>query len=218
MEKRAAVISGVASILGALAAGGLALAGGAEWWSLASSVAGALVFASVALALTWKCSTRAQHSEPADQPVLGQTHPIKQGPQEIRAAENTRQNRVYIHRRPSELVKLLEGKTQIQAQSIAQPYIGFWVRVAGSVWEVAEKIEGIHVHIHDAHGESTAVCLQFDKAWLARLSVLSNGDWLRGSGRISSVTSHWVFLVSCEIEDINSSNHHENLRLDPLSG
>lgn len=102
----------------------------------------------------------------------------------------------------TELLSLIAGRTEIQAQRLFEPYIDKWLHVDGYVLEVTNIALGtIAVLVSkDPDRPSSWVTMKFPQSHNAKLFHLSRGAPIRGFGRIASVSvAGYVTLEDCEL-------------------
>lgn len=106
--------------------------------------------------------------------------------------------RTFVEVEPAVLLGLLSDHTDVQGQRLITPYVGKWLRVAGSVWDVREMSGKTYVQIH-VGPEKTLVGLLFEPEWGDRLGVLRKNDAISAIGKVESVSTSAVTLHECEL-------------------
>ncbi len=99
---------------------------------------------------------------------------------------------------PTNLVKQREGLTSLQAEKLFAFYVGKWMKVSGTVYEVKKGYPGIYVFIHGAD-QGPIMALDFDKNWTARVSMIGKGHTIQAVGQVESVDDSSVSLDHCEL-------------------
>lgn len=97
------------------------------------------------------------------------------------------------------LVAKLGGKTDLQKQTLARPYIGKWMRSRGVFRNVTTTQRDKWLAFIEIDGESTA--FMFDHEWLDQLSAIGVGDEVVVDGKINSLT-HGARFEQCELVDV----------------
>ncbi len=110
------------------------------------------------------------------------------------------EDRIEIDVTPEHLWSLFEGRTGIQGESLVEPFIGKWMRLAGPLGDVGRISEkwlqvtfrygtqpmGKHVYIYVR-----------DKRWIDRVVLLKIGDEIVVLGRIERVSAMEIRLDHC---------------------
>ena len=107
---------------------------------------------------------------------------------------------------PAYLVDLFQGKTDIQAENVAAPYLGKWMTVAGALGNVLTGRETIAQvtfpkgSIFDPDHEFFDTYMYFERPkWGERLAVLPQGAQIVVRGRLQRVNRGEVHLEKCEL-------------------
>ena len=96
--------------------------------------------------------------------------------------------RVPCRKSPRELIALIKGKTQIEADAVTGLYIGTWLRIQGRVYEVSEESEKISVDLKLEETSSLILILSdFDKIWRDRVKIISIGETVTVVGEIAYI-------------------------------
>jgi hypothetical protein len=96
------------------------------------------------------------------------------------------------------------GHTSIQAQRLAEPFIGKWMKISGSLGDVLGDSAPLGLVIFEGRSmfDRNLVNMFFKSPeWLNRLSTLKRGDSITVVGEIKEVNSLSVKLDNCEIAD-----------------
>lgn len=100
------------------------------------------------------------------------------------------------------LTGLFEQHMTIEANRLIEAYIGKWMRISGTLRDIAEPRSSGTVAAHLQVGPGPAVdlaSLTFDKGWVGRLSMLQKGSEITAVGQISRVSPLYVDLDHCEL-------------------
>lgn len=111
--------------------------------------------------------------------------------------------RIFVDRTPEELTANFNGVTAVQGADRVARYLGNWLRVSGSIGDIAQMApELAHASFADRSIFTyNVVDMWFrDKQWIDRLVLMSPGDQMTVVGRIEKVTVQHVTLENCEIE------------------
>lgn len=100
------------------------------------------------------------------------------------------------------IVARLAGKTDLQKQALAKPYIGKWMRSRGTFRDVTSTRKEQWLAFIEIDGESIAFL--FDNDWLSQLSAIGVGDEVVIDGKIKSLT-HGARFDQCELVDVASA-------------
>ena len=168
------------------------------WIPLVAGLGGALV----TVAFLWFAGRRsAEDKDRSEEQVLTSLEPSKplQSPYPIVSLS---EDKILSLRTPSELLKLVKGQTEIGARHAAEPHIGYWLRVNGSVLNVLEYSLGniLTVYMRDSQSGET-VFLDFEnEVWGARVRPLTTRDKISAAGKIKKIaTTGYIKLEECEI-------------------
>jgi hypothetical protein len=109
--------------------------------------------------------------------------------------------RTIVNVTPEYLAGLFDDHTSIQAQKLADTYIGKWMRVSGPLNNVSSFTSSSQVTFAPTGGVSTYMLFR-NRAYVEnRLSVLKRGDQITVLGRIDSIERHGVKLDNCELAE-----------------
>ncbi len=90
-----------------------------------------------------------------------------------------------------------EGRTEIEAERLVQPYLGKWVRVSGTV---ANVVGGGDRASFTVTLENKYAFFNFrEDRWRSRLEVLRQGAHISLLGRITSIHSWKIDIDDCEL-------------------
>jgi hypothetical protein len=134
------------------------------------------------------------------------TEPINLPPLGFAPPPNSSRDRIFVPEGVNtEFLRNLyeEGHTNLQADKLAQAYIGKWIRVQGSVSNVSKIGEKVSVLIKGGHSPFdadylTALWLSFE-ADHERLEMLRSGDTVTAIGKIDRFGKFDVHLEECEL-------------------
>lgn len=100
---------------------------------------------------------------------------------------------------PSFLMKLCEGKTEIQADSAVAPYIGKWLRVGGSIIQASTILGRASVSIKPRETTGFEQIYLIFKGDRERIAVLQKGDSMSAIGQINKIGEDEITLSECEL-------------------
>lgn len=115
--------------------------------------------------------------------------------------------RTYVDTTIESLVGLFEGRLDIQAKRLIQPYIGKWTTVHGPLGDVhADNDDEMVAVTFDRQDDQVVhfpdVYLFFKPSWGNRLAALKKGDSITVVGRITKIDTWRVTLWDCELEAV----------------
>ena len=91
------------------------------------------------------------------------------------------------------------GKTSIVAQGLGERHKGNWLKVEGTIRDVADWNGDLKVTLNSSQLQPM-VFLDFDLTeWKTRLKLLDEGDRIVAVGEIDDVNARWVGLTNCEL-------------------
>jgi hypothetical protein len=107
------------------------------------------------------------------------------------------QERVFTDRTPGELMALFEGRTQLQAAKLIEPYTGQWMKVQGLLRQVMPNGGGTTVIINS---NGKIVYCNTGPEWSERLMKTNTDDEIGLIGKIAQYQSGAPFyLQDCEL-------------------
>ena len=106
--------------------------------------------------------------------------------------------RIIVTDAPEYLAGFFENRTNIQGTKLAEPYIGKWIRISGSLSNVYEYGDFVVIFIHKPFPSPT-IEMYFGKEWIEHISVLKIGDDTKVLGKIKEISSGTVTLENCEL-------------------
>jgi hypothetical protein len=120
--------------------------------------------------------------------------------------------RIFIKETPQELQELRHGHVTVQADKLLEPYLGKWMRVAGTVSDVHEykSSEKWTVNVWTRLAETRLgvpmktdeLSLEFAATWSERLVLLKRDEHINVIGRIKSIELLSINLEQCELLDV----------------
>jgi hypothetical protein len=109
------------------------------------------------------------------------------------------EDRVFVTKyAASDLMNLFEGKTALQTESVAKPYIGKWIEISMPVRNVFNNENETSVLLTAEETSVRFVFMHFNKA-RERLDLVDVGDTLTGFGQIRELSSMNMHLYDCEM-------------------
>jgi hypothetical protein len=180
-DPAAQTIVGTAGVGAAfLALGALAVASGKGELAIICFVVAALMFGASALAVIWWIREPRPSAPPPPAPA-----------------------RELVDTTPEHLVGLYREHTSVQADSLASPFIGKWIRISGPLNDAQSFKYFVQVTFGDRTlvADKSHVYAYFDhKPWADRLAMLRRGDTVTLIGRIKSVDAGSLHVEHCELE------------------
>ncbi len=109
-----------------------------------------------------------------------------------------RGRRSYTDKTVRDLLKLYDGKTMLQADSLMEPFKGEWIRVTARVLQLIPDPSGVTAVLESE--PTDIVNARFDKRWEMPLRRLSTGDLIKIRGKISvTQNGQQLYLQECEL-------------------
>ena len=106
---------------------------------------------------------------------------------------------------PRELVQVYNDRTSDQGEKVAAAYIGKWMEVSGTIFDVRffpnglfRKRAGVTLRSTD----NPTVYPTFVEKWSEPLSVLRPGERIRAVGQIRRIDAYSVWLEECELIEV----------------
>ncbi len=115
---------------------------------------------------------------------------------------------------PEYLAGLHHDLLSVQAQRLVEPYIGKWMRVAGSIRDIDDARQFLIVS-RETPRNGASVHMIFRPKWGSSLNVLRRGDPFQVEGKISRVDAAGVTLRDCELADVHSVRREGALPASP---
>jgi len=108
-------------------------------------------------------------------------------------------DRVPTNATPGQLAEIWEHNTAVQARKLSECYMGTWMAMSGSVFDVKRGMAAneMRVTLGSVPGVMIVICI-FQKEWDQRCSVLRKGDTVSILGKVSDFDSQVVSLEDCE--------------------
>lgn len=100
---------------------------------------------------------------------------------------------------PTDLMKLCQGRTSVEARQLVAPYIGLTIRFNGTVSDVDNHhAAGYTVLVETGTSMSNVFC-SFGEHWNESVEGLAIGQELTILGRIRKIEQYWINLDDCEL-------------------
>ncbi|SRR6266851_4049921 len=110
--------------------------------------------------------------------------------------------RKVVDAEPSYLMGLYQGTTKIRADRLAAIYVGKWLRVSGSVYNVGSSLGvQIVVVLQEEGQEEPRLFLVFNESWAERLELLHPKQEIKALGKIERISSTTIDFRECELID-----------------
>lgn len=111
--------------------------------------------------------------------------------------------RIFSPKTSAELVAKLKGLTEIQAERIAEPYLGLWLEEEGVVTDISKESLSDQIAVY-MFEDKPGLALYFDAStWGAQVGSFDVGDRISAIGKIKSIQRTWdsgiVSLEECEL-------------------
>jgi hypothetical protein len=108
--------------------------------------------------------------------------------------------RIVIDVAPEYLMGFYKDHTDVQADKLAENYIGKWLKLSGKVANVVSSSAITKTwHVILAYKAGYFMGVDFDNAWADQISVLKRGDEIRVLGQIEAFDGSRLHLVHCEL-------------------
>jgi hypothetical protein len=101
---------------------------------------------------------------------------------------------------PDYLRGFYDQHIEVQADKLAEIYIGKWIRVSGPMRNIWEDEDGMLAFISDSNNMD--ILMRFDMKWKDRLSVLSKKTTITVLGQIKRIQASHLSLHNCELLEI----------------
>jgi hypothetical protein len=99
---------------------------------------------------------------------------------------------------PRELCSVYQDHISVQADKLAEVYIGKWLRVSGTLDDVHHQQDGIHVSLVE-YLQPPAIHATFHDSAGPHLFHLQRNSPISLIGQIKSISAYNVFLGNCEL-------------------
>jgi len=103
---------------------------------------------------------------------------------------------------PDYLSGFYDQHIEVQADKLAEIYIGKWIRVSGPMRDVWEGDDGMLALMRISDGNNMSIGMRFDMKWKDRLSVLSKNTTITVLGQIARIQLGQLNLHNCELVQI----------------
>jgi hypothetical protein len=119
------------------------------------------------------------------------------------AKQREKKEKAFITLAPRELTGFYrQGNTSIQAARLAEPYLGKWLKLSGTVSDIRDVFVAgkslVTLKEFSIRNEEY-VLLFFSQEWIEHLSTMRAGDSINAIGKVGSIDSTTVTLQDCEI-------------------
>jgi hypothetical protein len=109
------------------------------------------------------------------------------------------QARVPTNATPGELTDIYRRHTALQAKKLSECYLGTWLKISGSVFDVERGRSGeMTVYLTSVPGVVSIVTCEFQKEWEQRCSVLRKDQKVSVLGKVSRIDATVMSLATCE--------------------
>jgi hypothetical protein len=121
------------------------------------------------------------------------------------AVTSSHPDRVMVNVTPEHLTSFFQqGHTSIQAERLAEAFIGKWMEISGPLGDVLRVTDTHRMVVIEGRSlyKNNQVYMYFrEKEWADRLATLKPGDRVTIVGRIENVVSQSISLGNCELVD-----------------
>lgn len=114
--------------------------------------------------------------------------------------------RITIDVTPEYLVSFFNNHTAVQANKLAEAYIGKWMKTSGTVQDVESQPGHILVLFRPSQHGPLVYAPFREQRWTDRVMTLKLGDNLTVFGQIRNVDRLTLFMDKCEIVDSHSKD------------
>ena len=139
---------------------------------------------------------------PSIQPKTTKTLPLSRETSGIKKVEKIsvpdRPDRLYTNLPPQSLRDFYVGRTMAEGDRMLSPHLKKWMRLRGTITDVAILQEYGNSIIWMADGDGL-ISLSFEKKWLHHVEGFSVGNIIEIDGQIKLVQSHAFQLENCEL-------------------
>jgi hypothetical protein len=124
--------------------------------------------------------------------------------------DETPEERVFLEADTRFFLGLYKDRTTIQADALAAPYIGKWIRVSGAIEDISadtvlnkdiQLVHIIRVRLLTREGDYHADFLSFSQEWKQKITSLGKDSKLTAIGRIREIGPSHLSLRDCEVVD-----------------
>lgn len=102
----------------------------------------------------------------------------------------------------SDLMQIYRNHTALQAKSLAEPYLGGWLRIEGRIYNVDQWDDGrFHISIHSSEEVASdgLIFLIFEEDHQEDIRRLRKHDEIAVLGRLASADTYDISLNDCEL-------------------
>lgn len=114
-------------------------------------------------------------------------------------SKRTRKSPAFSPRTAKEMMAEVEGQTDLAAKAISRRHTGNWLKFSGSVGDIIDEHDFLFISCKSE--SSGKVFCAFEYEWKDRLGTYNPGDKITVVGKIVSVSSDFVSLVDCSLEE-----------------
>jgi hypothetical protein len=140
-------------------------------------------------------ASRTRHGQPA--PPAQSGHRVSALVPLTLQAPLSASGRIPTNAAPGELAAIWKHNTAVQAKKLSECYIGTWMTVSGTVYNVKKAAYGMRVTLDSVQGVSIVPCT-FPEELEQRCSVLRKGDVVNVLGKVSDFDEAILSLEDCE--------------------
>lgn len=110
-------------------------------------------------------------------------------------------NRIFLNAKPLELMQIYRKYPTIQADRLAEMYIGKWIQASGNLFDASrEYANKFSVTLFD-HFSTESIFLDFeDKDSIERISVIPRGQHIEVVGKVREIRAYNLMLDECELK------------------
>lgn len=113
--------------------------------------------------------------------------------------------RIFVQVSPHDIAQEFQNRTTDQANALVSRYIGKWIAISGSVWDISpDKSGGVEIDLGGPNALAIIMSgvflqLHFSPEWKDRISVLNKGSKINAVCQIDDIQQIGMALGSCEL-------------------
>ncbi len=123
--------------------------------------------------------------------------PIQQVKEDEKKPEVGIRTRVVIDVKPDHLMGLYRDHTHIQAEKLAEAYIGKWIKISAQVQNVSALASGITITVKETSLD--LIFLRFGIEWADRVTTFQRKQKITVVGEIERIQFDSLVLINCEL-------------------
>jgi hypothetical protein len=101
---------------------------------------------------------------------------------------------------PEYLFSLYQDHITVQADKLAQAYLGKWIKISGLIQNVNDSTDGRSLlAVYLEKDRTQLLLLYFSREWADRLAVLGRNQPVAAAGKVKSIDITRIELIECEL-------------------